>query len=546
MSEPAAYATNGHTSNGQPAPTLNAEQQEALFAQTYHARELALNYQRTLFDRFQRQADPRRNLNRECGYPETSELTAEFYQALYDRDAIAARVVEVFPSESWKVHPQIFEKERTDRTTQFEQDWDALNLSLMGEDNWYESEEGGPIYEALRDADIQAGIGGYGIILVGLDDGKSLSQPAKMRTNARRSRRRSTPATSNEVSAGLLYLSVFPQAHAPVSRWVLDKGNPRYGLPEYYRVTFGAASNNSAYDSSAPAETTEEIHWTRVVHIAERRLWHRPRMQQVLNHILNLQKIHGAAPEGYWQAAVPRMSFETTHPEAAVDKAGLKDMIEAVRNGFQRDFTLENMTAKPLSVIANDPNPHVQTGLEAICIKLNLPIRKLKGSERGELASSQDEADWNDTVKGRNINVVTPRELAPLVNRFISLGILTEPTGWKAYWPDITNMSATEKAQVLLTLTQAYTAYTAGGMPNMVTEKDYMTRFDTRTDDEAEAMLEASAEAAADKIDQEAAELEMRAAAGLPVPPTPPVPGEEVPGGGVEDEQDGMSAGEVA
>ena len=43
----------------------------------------------------QRLLDPRRNLDKECGYPSASELTPQFYRDLYDREGIAARTVEV-------------------------------------------------------------------------------------------------------------------------------------------------------------------------------------------------------------------------------------------------------------------------------------------------------------------------------------------------------------------------------------------------------------------------------------------------------------------
>ena len=41
--------------------------------------------------------DPRRDIDKDCGYPATTEITIEMYRDLYDRDAVATRVVDVMP-----------------------------------------------------------------------------------------------------------------------------------------------------------------------------------------------------------------------------------------------------------------------------------------------------------------------------------------------------------------------------------------------------------------------------------------------------------------
>src|SRR5438552_13602382 len=61
--------------------------------------------------------DPRRNLDDECGYPQSEGglgtggyiLSPEFYRVLYDREAIANRVVELMPQECWQQPPTVYE-----------------------------------------------------------------------------------------------------------------------------------------------------------------------------------------------------------------------------------------------------------------------------------------------------------------------------------------------------------------------------------------------------------------------------------------------------
>src|SRR5690606_42007529 len=60
-----------------------------------------------------------------------------------------------------------------DKTTPFEMAWDQLGRSLKN-NSWHQDEEGNIIWEALARADTLSGIGHYGVILLGIDDGKEL------------------------------------------------------------------------------------------------------------------------------------------------------------------------------------------------------------------------------------------------------------------------------------------------------------------------------------------------------------------------------------
>lgn len=124
--------------------------------------------------------DPRRDINQECGYPAIGELTAQAYKDLYDSENIAARVVYVLPTESWQSQPTVFEKKNAEEKTAFEKAWDNLSRELRG-DSFFQDEEGSPVWEALARVDILSGIGSFGVLLIGVDDGKSLNEPAEMR-----------------------------------------------------------------------------------------------------------------------------------------------------------------------------------------------------------------------------------------------------------------------------------------------------------------------------------------------------------------------------
>ena len=105
--------------------------------------------------------DPRRDITAECGHPETVEI--KDYVDLFDRGDIAKRVVTVYPEESWSESPEIVENE-TDDETEFERTWKELEDKFK-------------IWSYLQRVDILSGIGRFGILLLGFDDGEELSSP---------------------------------------------------------------------------------------------------------------------------------------------------------------------------------------------------------------------------------------------------------------------------------------------------------------------------------------------------------------------------------
>jgi len=119
--------------------------------------------------------DNRRDIDQECGYPETTEISSQDYRQMYDREGIATRVVEIWPKECWQSNVSITEDDDAEVETPFELAFDQVGMSLKGE-SWHEDEEGNPIWEYLRRADILTRIGSFGILLMGIDDGKPLRE----------------------------------------------------------------------------------------------------------------------------------------------------------------------------------------------------------------------------------------------------------------------------------------------------------------------------------------------------------------------------------
>jgi hypothetical protein len=168
----------------------------------------------------------------------------------------------------------------------------------------------------------------------------------------------------------------------------------------------------------------------------------------------------------------------------------MRQMLTDYYTRLQRSFVLMGMSAKTLAPQVVDPAPHLDKQLEAICIHFGCPVRVFKGSERGELASSQDDEAWNDRKSARRNIYLTPKLIVPFVDRMIQLGIVEEPEEYHIKWPDLDALGDKDKAQIALTQTQSLSAYVMGNVEQIIQPHDFMTRILEWDDDTADEVLD--------------------------------------------------------
>lgn len=451
-------------------------------------------------DLFNFLADPRRDLRDACGHPKGS-IPVEMFQETFDRNGVGKRVVEVYPEETWQVVPEIYETEQESVLTPFEEAWNGLAQSMSSEPDHLRSDsDGSVIWEYLSRIDVQSGIGRYGILLLGLNDGRPLFKPVKGVTE-KNSKPGMLPeqegtldgekrpivlneedvpiyslTVNQEETEGrqLIYLRTFPESQVTISSYETNFSSPRYGKPTEYLITETIYEEGDRLEHSGThnAAMSKRVHWSRVIHIADNlnsssEVYGSPRMELVIDRLLDLQKLYGGSGEMYWRGAFPGLSFESTTPPGGVefDVQSLKDMYEDYSNDLQRAFYLLGMTVKSLAPQVVAANEQISAMLEAICIALGVPMRIFMGSERGELASSQDAKAWNRRVKKRQKRHVTPRIIRPFVNRLIYLGVLPVPEkGYQVEWPELASLSELESAEVASQIAEAMGKYITYGL----------------------------------------------------------------------------------
>ena len=96
------------------------------------------------------------------------------------------------------------------------------------------------------------------------------------------------------------------------------------------------------------------------------------------------------------------------------------------------------------------PKEQIEAHLQLIAAGAGIPQRILYGSERGELASTQDQTDWETTITSRQQNVMTPLFVRQTIDRLIAIGVLPVPQGgeYEVVWPPSRSTNPIRQAEI--------------------------------------------------------------------------------------------------
>jgi len=374
----------------------------------------------------------RRDIPTALGY--LPQLTLADYRAKYERGGIAERIVEAYPKATWSGDIWLRETEDTKITTEFEKEAEKLFARLHA-------------WSRFQRADILAGLGEYSILLIGAPG--ALSSPL--------------PRVSKPEQ--IAYLTPVGQAWAVIDKLVDDPSNPRFGLPETYRVTLAAA------------RLPDVVHWTRVIHIAEgvleNEVFGKPRLRAVWNHLDDLLKIIGGGSEATWLRANPGMQIDVD-PEIEFgeeEEDSMDAQVDEYEHGFSRTLRTRGTKINMLSAQIAAFGSNATSVLEQIAGTSGIPLRLLLGTERGQLASSQDRDNWSDRVTERRRTWGTPA-VSQLTQRMIDCGALPTPKQYEVVWSEIDALNMQAKASVVASLAQGNAASVAStGEPVMTVDE---------------------------------------------------------------------------
>ena len=419
-------------------PTIKALQEKITALSTIISRS-------SLAQRLGQQFGGKRDVYEVLGYKK--DLRFEDYEAKYDRQDIAARIVDAPAQATWRDFPEVKEDKEGDET-EFEKTWKALQKKLK-------------VHHYLERIDRLSGIGCYGVLLVGTTGDTPLKEPLK----------KGSLKSPDEI----IYLKAFSEKFAKISTFVTDTNSPNFGKPLLYDIDIEMGDKGSV---------SRQVHSSRVIHVAENMLknevYGTPRLKNVFNLMDDLMKLVGASAEMFWLGANRGLHADVKDGFGLEgdELTNLSDEIDEYVHNLRRFIRTKGVDIKPLGGQTADPKGSFETIISLISGTTSIPKRILLGSERGELASSQDETNWNKYVSSRQTSFAEPQILRALIDRFTWLGVLKEPSeGYTVVWPDLFAKSDEERGKVASLVANAISKLqTEEGKP-VITVAEFRERY---------------------------------------------------------------------
>jgi len=304
------------------------------------------------------------------GYPD--ELQWEDFFELYRRHGIATRLTRGIARSCWRDVPTI---EIDEKPVMVEE----LNALIRKK-----------LFRKLEQADTLNRIGRFSVMFVGIPDGNDPAMPL--------GRARGKDAINS------VFFQAYSERGTEVVQWETDVASPRFGMPVVYQLNVIGVENERLRSDT----TTRNVHWTRIVHLAEDALDNDleglSSLEPVYNFIIDLIKSEGGSSEAYWRNARRVLAFQVRKgygnatPEQLTQ---LRTDIEEFTNGWRDGLHLGNVDVQQLETSHADPKETILGAFKLISGSTGIPMRILTGEGGGQTAGNEDKASYNQLIKDR-------------------------------------------------------------------------------------------------------------------------------------------------
>lgn len=355
----------------------------------------------------------KRNVSEALGYLDL--ITPIEYRVRYERGGLAGRIVDVYPTATWRGGIDIYEDEDPDNDTKFELDVKELMERLK-------------LWSKFKRADRQCGLGQYSVILLGAAGSWETELPK-----------------STKGSKGLLYVTPFSQEDATIDTYDENPQSERFGQPLGYKLN----------RKRVKGPTDRPVHWSRCIHLVEDplddELCGQPRLQRPWNRLDDLEKVIGGGSEAFWIRATQGLHIDIDKdmkfdPKSEEAKSFAK-MIEEYAHKLTRIIRTRGAKVTSLGSDVADFSAQADAIVTQIAGMIAVPKRILTGSEMGQLASGQDRDNWDTQVADRRTSHAEPVVVRPFFDRLIDYGYVAKPVEYYVGWPETANMTETERAE---------------------------------------------------------------------------------------------------
>lgn len=392
------------------------------------------------------------NLYKALGYPRSISLKQ--YRARYRRGGVATRIVNFLPSATWIGGVYLIEDENPKKITPFEKQAESLFQRLQ-------------VPQVFRRADIQAGLGNYAGVVIGAKGDLSKPLP-KLRG-----------------PDDILFLRPYGQDRLTIRTLDEDPNSQRNGLIDTYKLDLRPDTTSKNNDplikslAKTAADMEKVIHHSRVIHIAKNCIdsdfYGTPDLESIWNLLEDLYRVTGGGAKSAWNRALSKvlMDLDKDVDPKNINVEELEEELDKMYDDSKSYVLGRAMTPKPIHGPVFTFSSNAASVLAQISGATGIPMRRLTGSERGELASENDKEIEANLVFGHRV-LNCDGWMRDFGQRMIDCGALPQPTSFQPEWyEEESPLSETEKAEVVYKLALANKLQVANG-DTPVTSSDEM------------------------------------------------------------------------
>lgn len=363
------------------------------------------------------------------------ELEYQDYWNKYLRQDIAKAVIARPVDTTWRGAFKVVESEEGGKT-EFEEAWDDLDRKFKLSSN---------VFNRL---DKLSMIGRYGALLFGFND---VTDVLDFRIPVER-------------NLELLYVKPLSEGSADIKTFDEDTTSERFLFPKMYDISIGGLGQDTQQ-----AKTDSFIaHHSRILHVVpellESEIYGTPILESIFNRLMDLEKLVGSSAEMFWRGARPgyQGKVDENYQLTPEIEEEFKAQLDEYEHNLRRFLVNEGIEFKELGTQVSDPTNHFEIQMQLISSVTGIPKRILTGSERGDLASSQDRDNWFEKIESRRELYAEPMIVRPFIEKMIEHGILPKPEdGYFIVWKDLASMGMKEQAEIGETRSRTLKNYTS-------------------------------------------------------------------------------------
>lgn len=370
--------------------------------------------------------DKRPNAWKAYGWKEN--LSFNDYYRLWERGSLAHGAISRTIGKCWQDEPEVIEGKARDKKrppTRWENEFNALAKSCK-------------LWENVREADLRRTVGKYSGLILQIADGKTWDQPVRGRA-ARR------------------LVKIIPSWEGQLKpyEWGTDETNSEtYGMPVMYQFREGDVRSDTSSATNFIGRNLM-IHPDRVIILGDI-INGVPLLRAPYNDFVNLEKISGGSGESFLKNAARQLNINfdrevnltdiaTAHGVKQDELRGIFDQVtEGLNQGVDQTVITQAATVSPLVANVPDPQQHFNVSLMSAAAALMIPVMVWVGSQTGERASSEDQKDWNKSMQGRRVQVLSS-DIETIVAHLIRIGLVKPVSESFVSWSDLSEATFSEK-----------------------------------------------------------------------------------------------------